>query len=54
MTHRMWAAVVHEFGRPLRIEEVDVPEVRPGRISLQLGFWASATPICMRPRETGR
>jgi len=32
----MWAAVVHEFGRPLRVEEVDVPEVRPGRILVEI------------------
>ena len=36
MSHRMWAAVVHEFGRPLRVEEVDVPEVRPGRILVEI------------------
>jgi propanol-preferring alcohol dehydrogenase len=32
----MRAAVVHEFGRPLQIEEVDVPEVRPGRILVKI------------------
>jgi propanol-preferring alcohol dehydrogenase len=32
MARKMRAAVVHEFGRALRVEEVDVPEVRPGRI----------------------
>jgi propanol-preferring alcohol dehydrogenase len=32
----MRAAVVHEFGRPLRVEEVDVPEVRPGRILVEI------------------
>ena len=29
----MKAAVVHAFGEPLRIEEVPVPEVTPGRCS---------------------
>jgi propanol-preferring alcohol dehydrogenase len=36
MARKMRAAVVHEFGRPLRIEEVDVPEVRPGRILVKI------------------
>ena len=36
MAHKMRAAVVHEFGGPLRVEEVDVPEVRPGRIVVEI------------------
>jgi propanol-preferring alcohol dehydrogenase len=32
MANKMRAAVVHQFGGALRVEEVDVPEVRPGRI----------------------
>jgi propanol-preferring alcohol dehydrogenase len=32
----MMAAVVHEFGGPLRIEEVDRPEVCPGRIVVKV------------------
>jgi propanol-preferring alcohol dehydrogenase len=36
MARTMKAAVVHEFGRPLRIEEVDMPEVRPGRIVVKI------------------
>jgi propanol-preferring alcohol dehydrogenase len=32
----MRAAVVHDFGGPLRIEEVDRPEVRPGRILVKV------------------
>lgn len=36
MARKMRAAVVHEFGGPLRIEEVDVPEVRPGRILVKV------------------
>ena len=30
----MKAAVVHEFGKPLKIEEVPVPEVVPGQGTL--------------------
>jgi len=33
MTQKMKAAVVHEFGKPLAIEEVDVPD---GRVVLEL------------------
>lgn len=36
MAEKMKAAVVHEFGSPLRIGEVDVPEVRPGRILVKI------------------
>ena len=36
MAHKMRAAVVHEFGRALRVEEVEVPEVRPGRILVEI------------------
>ena len=36
MANTMRAAVVHEFGRPLRVEEVAVPEVRPGRILVEI------------------
>jgi len=36
MKRKMRAAVVHEFGRPLRVEEVGVPEVRPGRILVKI------------------
>lgn len=32
----MRAAVVHEFGKPLRIEDVDMPEVRAGRILVKV------------------
>lgn len=38
----MRAAVVHEFGAPLRIEEVPVPEVRPGRVLVKL----AASGVC--------
>lgn len=36
MTEKMKAAVVHEYGGPLVIEEVDVPKVRPGQILVKI------------------
>ena len=36
MAEIMKAAVVHEYGKPLVIEEVPVPEVRPGRILVKV------------------
>jgi propanol-preferring alcohol dehydrogenase len=36
MTQKMKAAVVHAFKEPLRIEEVAVPEVVPGRILVKI------------------
>jgi propanol-preferring alcohol dehydrogenase len=36
MTEKMKAAVVHEFGRPLVIEEVDVPDVPPGQVLVKV------------------
>lgn len=36
MAQKMKAAVVHEFGRPLVIEEVDVPEVPPGQVLVKV------------------
>ena len=36
MVETMKAAVVHEYGKPLAIEEVPVPEVRPGRILVKV------------------
>jgi len=36
MTQKMKAAVVHEFGKPLVIEEVDVPEVPPGQVLVKV------------------
>jgi propanol-preferring alcohol dehydrogenase len=38
----MKAAVVHEFGKPLRIEEVPVPEPGPGQILVKI----AATGVC--------
>lgn len=36
MAQKMKAAVVHEFGKPLVIEEVDVPEVPPGQVLVKV------------------
>ena len=36
MAQKMKAAVVHEFGKPLAIEEVDVPEVPPGQVLVKV------------------
>lgn len=36
MAEKMKAAVVHEFGKPLVIEEVDVPEVPPGQVLVKI------------------
>src|SRR5208337_2720209 len=42
MTKTMKAAVVHEFGKPLRIEEVPVPAAGPGQILVKV----AATGVC--------
>jgi propanol-preferring alcohol dehydrogenase len=42
MTKAMKAAVVHEFGKPLRIEEVPVPAAGPGQILVKI----AATGVC--------
>ncbi|MCX2861528.1 alcohol dehydrogenase AdhP [Paucibacter sp. PLA-PC-4] len=36
MTEKMKAAVVREFGRPLEVDEVDVPEVPPGQVLVKV------------------
>jgi alcohol dehydrogenase, propanol-preferring len=36
MTEKMKAAVVHEFGKPLLIEEVDVPDVPSGQVLVKV------------------
>lgn len=36
MTQKMKAAVVHAFGQPLEIEDVDVPEVPPGQVLVKV------------------
>ena len=38
----MKAAVVHEFGKPLKIEEVAVPDVVPGQILVKI----AASGVC--------
>jgi propanol-preferring alcohol dehydrogenase len=45
MAETMKAAVVHEYGKPLVIEEVPVPEVRPGRILVKVE-------ACSRPTRS--
>ena len=42
MAKKMKAAVVHEFGKPLVIEEVNIPEVPDGRILIKI----EATGVC--------
>ena len=42
MTKTMKAAVVHEFGKPLTIEEVPVPAAGPGQILVKI----AATGVC--------
>ena len=54
MTRKMQAAVVEQFGKPLVLQEWDIPT--PGPVK----FWsrprpaASATPISMPRAATGR
>lgn len=36
MATKMKAAVVHEFGRPLVIEEVDIPHIPPGQVLVKI------------------
>ena len=54
MAKTMKAAVVHEFKKPLSIEEVPVPEVGPGQVWSRSRPRACATPTCTRPTATGR
>jgi hypothetical protein len=42
VTKSMMAAVVHEFGKPLAIEEVTVPTAGPGQILVKM----AATGVC--------
>jgi len=42
MTRTMKAAVVHEFGKPLTIEEAPAPETGPGQILVKI----AATGVC--------
>ncbi|KXV58062.1 alcohol dehydrogenase [Acetobacter senegalensis] len=36
MSGKMKAAVVHEFGKPLTIEELDIPDIRPDQILVKM------------------
>ena len=36
MTNKMKAAVLHEFGQDLKIEEVDIPTVGAGQILVKM------------------
>ena len=54
MAKTMKAAVVHEFKKPLSIDEVPVPEVGPGQILVKIEASGSATPTCTRRTATGR
>ena len=50
----MKAAVVHEFGQPLAIEDVSVPTPGAGQILVKSRRAACATPTSTRPKATGR
>jgi hypothetical protein len=50
----MKAAVVHEFGQPLRIEDVPVPEPGTGEIIVKVETAGCATPTSMPPTVIGR
>lgn len=36
MAEKMKAAVVHEFGKPLQVEDVDIPDVPPGQVLVKI------------------
>ena len=50
MTKRMKAAIVHEFGKPLVIEEVALPTAGPGQILVKV----AATGVCHTDLHAGR
>jgi len=54
MQRTMKAAVVQEFGEPLVIEEVPIPEPGRGEVQVRIQATGVATRICMRPTGTGR
>jgi Zn-dependent alcohol dehydrogenase len=54
MAQMMKAAVVQEFGKPLKIEEVPIPTPRRGEVLIKLVANAFAIRTSMRPRVTGR
>ena len=51
---KMKAAVVHSFGQPLTIEEVDVPAVPAGQVLVKVVASGVVTPTCTRLMATGR
>ena len=53
MAQMMNVAVVHEFGKPLKIEEVPIPTPRRGEVLIKLVANAFAIRTSMRPRVTG-
>ena len=54
MAQMMKAAVVQEFGKPLKIEEVPIPTPRRGEVLIKLVANAFAIRTSMRPSVTGR
>ena len=54
MSKMMQAAVVESLEKPLVLQEVPVPEPGEVKSSCASRRPASATPICMPPRETGQ
>jgi D-arabinose 1-dehydrogenase-like Zn-dependent alcohol dehydrogenase len=54
MAQMMKAAVVHQFGNPLVIEDVPVPTPGAGEILVKVMAAACATQTCMPPKATGR
>ena len=54
MKRTMKAAVVREFGKPLAIEDVPIPEVGPGQVLVKVRHAECVAPIYTRPAATGR
>jgi D-arabinose 1-dehydrogenase-like Zn-dependent alcohol dehydrogenase len=54
MPLKMHAAVVEQFGKPLQLQEWDVPAPTAGQILVKTELAAYATPICMRLMAIGR
>ena len=50
----MKAAVVHQFGQPLRIEDVEIPRPGHGQVLSESKRRGCATPTSTRPTATGR
>ncbi len=54
MAETFRAAVVHELGEPLVVEEIDLPVPGPNEALVKVTTRASATPTCTPPTATGR